>query len=135
MTLEGRIAVDVSFSDSTSSAGVQALKRLSLTSTDAYSSGKVAVLTGTVGTAAVTLTMNPTTYKDSSGAAVAFTVISRMAFKSSGPATVFDASTDANIPSDGNAVAVWSPQGNQGDDVQVQGVGGTCTYTLVIYGS
>lgn len=135
MTLEGRIAVDVSFSDSTSSAGVQALKRLSLTSTDAYSSGKVAVLTGTVGTAAVTLTMNPTTYKDSSGAAVAFTVISRMALKSSGPAALIDNATSANVPSDGNAVAVWSPLGNQGDDVQVQGVGGTCTYTLVIYGS
>jgi hypothetical protein len=135
MTLEGRIAVDVSFSDSTSSTGVQSLKRLSLTSTDAYSSGKVAVLTGTVGTAAVTLTMSPTTYKDSSGAAVSFTSISRMAFKSSGPAVVIDAATEASIPSDGNAVAVWSPTGNQGDSVEVRASIGTSTYTLVIYGS
>ncbi len=135
MTLEGRIAVDVSFSDSTSSTGVQSLKRLSLTSTDAYSSGKVAVLTGTVGTASVTLTMSPTTYKDSSGAAVSFTSISRMAFKSSGPASVIDAATESTIPSDGNAVAVWSPIGNNGDSVEVRANAGTSTYTLVIYGS
>ena len=135
MTLEGRIAVDVSFSDSTSASSVQSLKRLSLTSTDAYSTGKVAVLTGTAGTAAVTLTMNPTTYKDSSGAAVAFTSISRIAFKSSGPAIVVDNSTGNIVPSDGNAVSVWSPFGNTGDDVQVQTSSGTTTYTLVVYGS
>lgn len=135
MTIEGRIAIDASFSDSTSSSGVQSLKRISLTSTDSYSTGKVAVLTGTVGTAAVTLAMYPTTYKDSSGDAVSFTSIIRMAYKSSGPSFVSDNVSGAVVPSDQNAVAVWSPRGNLGDDVQVQAATGTSTYTLVIYGT
>ncbi len=41
MSIEGRIAVDVGFTDSASSDGVQAVKRLALTSTDSQTTGKV----------------------------------------------------------------------------------------------
>lgn len=135
MSIEGRIAIDVSFSDSTSASGVQSLKRIALTSTDSYSTGKVAVLTGTVGTAAVTLAVAPSVYRDASGAFVSFSTITRVAYKSSGATTLSDLSTDAVMKSDADAVAVTAMAGNQGDGLSIAAGSGTSTYTVVIYGT
>jgi hypothetical protein len=136
MSIEGRIAVDVGFSDSTSASGVQSLKRIALTSTDSYSSGKVAVISGTASTQAVTIPVNPSTFRNANGAIVSFTSsISRVAFKSSGPAAVSDPSSDTVVPCDGNSVSVFSLEGNQGEDLRVQATSGTVSYTIVIYGT
>ena len=136
MSIEGRIAVDVGFSDSTSASGVQSLKRIALTSTDSYSSGKVAVISGTANTQVATIPVNPSTFRDASGALVAITSsVSRVAIKSSGPASVSDASSGAIVPCDGNSVAVFSITGNSGDDLQIQSASGTVSYTIVIYGT
>lgn len=136
MSIEGRIAVDVGFSDSTTASGVQSLKRIALTSTDSYSSGKVAVLSGTASTQAITVPVNPTAFRDAGGSLVSFTSsISKVAFKSSGAASLIDYSTGAVVPCDGNSVSVFSLQGNQGDDLQIQASSGTVSYTIVIYGA
>lgn len=135
MSIEGRVAIDVSFSDSTSASGVQSLKRIALTSTESYSTGKVAVLTGTVGTAAVTLSVSPSVYRDASGAFVSFSSISRIAYKSSGVTTLSDPSTGTSINSDTDAVAVTVLYGNQGDNLSLAAGSGTSTYTVVIYGT
>lgn len=136
MSIEGRIAVDVGFSESTSASGVQSLKRIALTSTDSYSSGKVAVISGTASTQLATIPVNPSTFRDASGALVAFTSsVSRVAFKSSGPASVSDPSSGSVVPCDGNSVAVFSITGNSGDDLQIQSASGTVSYTIVIYGT
>lgn len=136
MSIEGRIAVDVGFSESTSASGVQSLKRITLTSTDSYSSGKVAVISGTASTQLATIPVNPSTFRDASGSLVAFTSsVSRVAFKSSGAASISDASTGAVVPCDGNSVSVFSLAGNQGDDLQIQSASGTVSYTIVIYGT
>ena len=52
MALNGTINVSMSFVDTASSTGVESEKKASLASADVYTSGKVAVVTGTVGTAA-----------------------------------------------------------------------------------
>lgn len=136
MSIEGRIAVDVGFSESTSASGVQSLKRIALTSTDSYSSGKVAVISGTASIQVTTIPVNPSTFRDASGSLVAFTSsVSRVAFKSSGPASVSDASSGSIVLCDGNSVSVFSLTGNGGDDLQIQSASGTISYTIVIYGT
>lgn len=136
MSIEGRIAVDVGFSESTSASGVQSLKRIALTSTDSYSSGKVAVISGTASTQVTTIPVNPSTFRDASGSLVAFTSsVSRVAFKSSGPASISDASSGSTVLCDGNSVSVFSLTGNGGDDLQIQSASGTVSYTIVIYGT
>jgi len=134
MSIEGRIAIDVSFSDSTSASGVQSLKRIALTSTEAYSTGKVAVLTGTVGTAAITLAVAPSVYRDASGAFVSFSTITRVAYKSSGFTSLVDLSTNTTINSDADAVSVTTLN-DTGDTLQLEAADGTSTYTIMIYGT
>jgi len=135
MSLEGRIAVDVSFSDSTSATGVQSLKRLAVNSTDAYSTGKVAVLTGTCGTAAVAVAVSPSVYKDSSGAAVSFSSVSRFAFAASADAVCSEAVGSAVAVTGGNRVALSDSRSGGTAGFNVSAYSGTASYTLVVYGA
>jgi hypothetical protein len=135
MSLEGRIAIDVSFSDSSAGSGVQSLKRLALTSTDAYSSGKVAILTGTCGTAAVAIAVAPSAYKDSSGAAVSFASVSRFAFASSAAAVCSEAAGSGVAITGGNRVALSDSRSGGTSGFNVSAYSGTASYTLVIYGA
>lgn len=135
MSLEGRIAIDVAFSDSTSSTGTQSLKRLVLTSTDAYTSGKVALLSGTCGTAAVAIAVAPSTYKDSSGAAVSFATVTRFAFAASAAAVCSESAGSGVAISGGSRVAVCDSRNGGTAGFNVSAYSGTASYSLVIYGT
>lgn len=135
MSLEGRIAIDVAFSDSTSSTGTQSLKRLVLTSTDAYTSGKVALVAGTCGTAAVAIAVAPSTYKDSSGAAVSFATVTRFAFAASAAAVCSEAAGAGVAISGGSRVAVCDSRNGGTAGFNVSAYSGTASYSLVIYGT
>lgn len=135
MSLEGRIAIDVAFSDSTSSTGTQSLKRLVLTSTDAYTSGKVALVSGTCGTAAVAIAVAPSTYKDSSGAAVSFATVTRFAFAASAAAVCSEAAGAGVAISGGSRVAVCDSRNGGTAGFNVSAYSGTASYSLVIYGT
>lgn len=135
MSLEGRIAVDVAFSDSATSTGTQSLKRLVVTSTDAYSSGKVALVSGTCGTAAVAIAVAPSTYKDSSGAAVSFASVSRFAFAASAAAVCSEAAGAGVAISGGNRLSVCDSRAGGTAGFNVSAYSGTASYTLVIYGA
>lgn len=135
MSLEGRIAIDVAFSDSAAGAGVQSLKRLALTSTDAYSSGKVALLSGTCGTAAVAIAVAPSAYKDSSGSAVSFASVSRFAFAASSAAVCSEAAGAGVAISGGSRVAICDSRSGGTAGFNVSAYSGTASYTLVIYGA
>lgn len=135
MTIEGRIAVDVGFSDSTAGTGSQSLKRLSLASTDAYATGKVAIVAGTCGTSAVAVAVAPSTYKDSSGAAVSFAAVSRFAFASSAAAVCSEAAGSGVAISGGSRVSVCDSRSGGTAGFNVSAYAGTASYTLVIYGS
>lgn len=136
MSIEGRIAIDVSFSDTTSDTGMQALKRLVLTSTDAYSSGKVALITGTCGTASVTVSLAPSTYKDASGEAVSFSTLTRLAFACSRPAYLNE-SPALRLYSDGGRVSVGDAYLTAASQESVVPLftSGTASYSLVILGT
>lgn len=135
MSIEGRMAVDVSFSDSASGTGMQSLKRLALTSTDAYSSGKVAIVAGTCGTAAVAVAVAPSSYKDADGSAVSFASVSRFAFAASAAAVCSEAAGAGVAITGGNRVAISDGRSGGTSGFNVSAYSGTASYTLVIYGA
>lgn len=135
MSLEGRIAIDVNFGDSSTATGVQSLKKVSLTSTDSYSSGKVAIVAGTCGTAAVAVAVAPSTYRDSSGSAVTFSTVTRFAFAASAAAVCSEASGAGLAISGGSRVSVCDSRSAGTAGFNVSAYSGTASYTLVIYGT
>ena len=136
MSIEGRIAVDVSFADSATSAGVQSLKKITLTDTTPYTSGKVAIVTGTAGTAGASISIPPA-YRNADGSLSTLVAPSRVAFSATGGNLV--RLSDANLlslQSKSGAVSVSDME--PADDslsIQVIGTAGTASYTLVLYGT
>jgi hypothetical protein len=136
MSIEGRIAIDVSFADSATSSGVQSLKKISLTDTTSYTTGKVAVLTGTCGTAGVSISIPPL-YRNADGSMSTLTLPTRVAFSATG--TNLARLSDVNLlrlQSKSGAVSVSDME--PADDnlsIEVVGTAGTASYTLVLYGT
>jgi hypothetical protein len=132
MSIEGRIAIDVNFADSSDATSVLSLKKISLIDTDSYATGKVALLTGTCGTDVVTLVNDGvTTYKDASGSAVTFSTVKRCAAQvASTNAIVYD-NTSQVICTPGVA-AVFEPSSKT---ITVNTFSGTASYTVVVYGT
>jgi len=132
MSIEGRIAVDVSFADKADGTSVQSLKKITLVDTDAYTTGKVALFTGTCGTDVVTLVNDGvTTYKDSSGAAVTFATVKRCAAQASGTNVIVYDNTSQVICTTG-VVALFEPSSKT---ITVNTFSGTASYTVVVYGT
>jgi len=135
MSIEGRIAIDVNFADSSDATGVQSLKKISLVDTSSYSSGKVAILTGTAGTTTAAISTAPTVYNDASGAAVSFSTIQRVAFAAT-PAASID--TAQRVSGGDNVISSRNGQVTIVDVPAVTRVyttAGTASYTLVLYGT
>ena len=136
MSIEGRIAVDAAFSDTSTGTGVQSLKRLSLVSTDTYTTGKVAVISGTCGTAYVTVDVAPSTYNDADGSAVSFATVTRFAFAASAAAVCAEGGAGWSVAvSSGGRVSVSDARGGGTSGFQVYAFDGTASYTLVILGT
>lgn len=141
MSIEGRIAIDVSFADSEEGTSVQSLKKITLVDTTAYTSGKVALVAGTTGTAETTIQIAPSQYVDASGAAVSIATVGRFVFACSRAATVKFQNGPviaAIAGSDGNRATVAElVLGAQSPTVSVVPyfTAGTATYTLVVYGT
>ena len=135
-SIEGRIAVDVGFSDKSDETNVQSLKRLAIASATSYTSGKVAIVNGTCSTAVVSIAVSPTTYKDASGAAVSFSSVTRIAFAAS-PAAVVQHSDISGLSyslgSRGGRLSV--NEAVHTGTLDVRTTAGTAAYTLVIYGT
>lgn len=134
MALNGRVSVDVVFQDT---VGTASLKVVSLQESDEYKTGKVAIVTGTCGTAGASIYWQPMSpeYKDASGSNVSFTAVSRVMFQCSRACTATDPDGQANcVRSSGNvSVSDWQPEGYN-IDINPQFTSGTASYTLVLYG-
>jgi hypothetical protein len=140
MSIEGRIAIDIGFTDTHTTEGVQNVQRIALTATDSYTSGKVAVLAGTVTTAGTTFG-SATGYRDASGNTVTFTQIQRVAFKASQDSTVSDDAGFAKIRCRTGLVGIGEISIGAGESLTlartspVTWTAGTASYTLVLYGT
>jgi hypothetical protein len=136
MAVNGRINVDVLFHDT---EGTTSLKVVSLEGSTEYTTGKVAIVTGTVGTTQVSVNTTPTTYRDASGAFISFSNISRVAFSASGSQLVEVLSNDSGsslAASMSSMVAVASCNVLGSLDIQFPtATAGTASFTLVMYGS
>ena len=139
MTIEGRIAIDATFNDMDSSGIAQASKTISLTSSTPYTTGKVAVVSGTTGTAQVFLNLYSTQYRDASGNLVTFasTAVSRIAFAFQGAAGQSRALLDNNgslgLISRDNEVACASVLSEL--TAVIEPAANTGTYTVILYGT
>jgi hypothetical protein len=139
MSIEGRIAIDATFNDMDSSGIAHASKTISLTSSTPYTTGKVAVVSGTIGTAQVFLNLYSTQYRDASGNLVTFasTAISRIAFAFQGAAGQSRALLDNNgtlgLISRDNEVACASVLSELTGVIEP--AANTGTYTVVLYGT
>lgn len=134
MAIDGRINVDVLFHDTD---GTTSLKVVSLEDSTAYTNGKVAIVTGTVGTATLSVDLVNSSYRNAAGSLVEFSDVSRIALAATGGTVQLvdsDAGNDACLRSSGGRVALtdW-PSGAGAADLVADG--GTASYTLVIYGT
>ena len=140
--VKGRIAVDVQFTDSTTTEGVQSLKTLTLQDATEYTSGKVAIVSGTFGAATVSIPRTAVPYLNSLGNQVSMSEWTRVAFSSTEPAGVFFSTSFPAVAgprSSGSQVALSTiPVAYTASSVisiVADFTAGTGSYTLVIYGS
>jgi hypothetical protein len=134
MAIDGRINVDILFHDTD---GTASLKVVSLEDSTAYTSGKVAIVTGTAGTAAVAISIQPSAYKDASGNLVSFNSVERVVFVSSRTCLVEEIDTQSEVARSLGRVSVGDcePSSQQNFNIAPQYSAGTASYTLVLYGT
>lgn len=137
MSVSGRIAIDVEFIDRTSTAAGSSLNTIALRDATEYASGKVAIVTGTMGVGGASINWaSGLTYRDAAGQAVQFSNVSRLAFQCSRDCAASDEDNSYNrARSNGNAaVCDWRPEGAV---ISLEPVftSGTASYTLVLYGT
>jgi hypothetical protein len=139
MSVRGTISVDVAFTDSTTVGGAQSLKTITLRDATEYTTGKVAIVTGTVGTAAVTLydaggSGLANLYKNASGDAVGAINVQRIALQASSLVTVNDSDLSLfKLVSNNNLISACSASGSSVGEIFANS--GTASYTVVIYGT
>ena len=133
MSIEGRINVDVLFHDKD---GTASLKVVSLQDSFAASSGKVAVVSGTCGTAAVTIQVAPSSYRDASGSLVSFSAITKTIVEAGANPLII---TNPSIIVSAGSVAVVPAEIADFDDSgqlpTVASASDTSSYTMIFYGT
>lgn len=138
--ISGVASYRLSYTDSTAVDAKSISHQISLAEEVRTSSGKVAVISGTVGTSAISVTLEPTTYVNSSNEFVAFSGSSpptRLALQASGPALVQLNDADLSVISifsRNNVIAttVWGGGSTVESGLVVSASGGTNTYTIFI---
>lgn len=133
MSIDGRINIDALFHDKD---GTASLKVLSLESSNAYTSGKVALITGTAGTAQTTITVSGV-YRDASGQLVDITP-QRLAFSWDGiNSRLLEGKDDTStvnllVRSRRGETSVVTSVGSTSFVLRSSG-GNTGTYTILMY--
>jgi hypothetical protein len=132
MSIEGRINVDVLFHDKD---GTASLKVLSLQDSQQYSGNKVAIVSGTCGTARVTLNLLPTAYANASGQSVSIPSVARVAFRagSVNGAYVY-AQNGAVITHSREGRVSVAEHGAEDDFFEIASLSGSTSWTIVLYG-
>ena len=134
MALSGTINVSMSFLDSASSTGVEAEKKVSLSHAEVHSTGKVAIVTGTVGTVVQTIDLTDLPYRDAAGNLVTISEVDHAGFRSDNEAYVHFVDIDVRLHSVDNYLAT-SCIHNTDDTIQVFTTAATATYSLLMVGT
>lgn len=134
MAVSGTINVNMSFLDSAAATGVDAEKKVSLSHAEVHSGGKVAIVTGTVGTAVQTIDLSSLPYRDAAGNLVSITEVDHAGFRSDNEAYVHFVDVDVRLHSTDNYLAT-SCIHNTDDTIQVFTTAATATYSLLMVGT
>lgn len=135
MSIRGTIGINAKFFDRSELSGVSSMKALSLHDVGEYTDGKVAIVSGTVGTATATISVSPSTYRDAGGSLVSFAAISRVAIQAD-RRVILKNSADLAVISSDTLASVSDAQDDAGPLRLFPGyTSGSATYTLVIYGT
>lgn len=137
MSVEGRISVDVLFHDRD---GTNAVNVVSLSKSDGYSSGKVAIVTGVCGTTPTYLSTEPTSYRGPDGQYVSFSTVDRIAFSSEYACRLNNEEEHGETLVTRNWAVSVTDISTYSNSLNVQKLSGfnepsTSSYTLVIYGT
>ena len=131
MSIEGRIAIDIGFTDMHTTEGVQNVQRIALSQTDAFTAGKVAVLSGTLGTSVILFYTDATGFIAANGQAVSFGACTRLYGEFSRPCSVqLDDATALN-----QTVFLVNTAGEHDIAVTPSYTSGTASYTIFMYGT
>lgn len=149
MSVTGVVAVDVSFADSTSVSEASSVKTVTLRNAYEYTAttGRVAVLSGTAGTAVTSLGLQQNTqYRDASGETVTLNAVSRIVYTWDGGSNTAQRSLaiyeDSLVP--GQEIALLRsyqsvPAITQGNNFLVTPVLRSCpvtgSYQIILYSS
>ena len=130
MSIDGRINVDVLFHDKD---GTASLKVVGLKDSDAYTNGRVAIMSGTCNTTGVTLSFGPSTYRNASGALVNVAPggNGRIAFLATGNGGVLTQANGSIYLSSANHACVSNI--DEQESVSVFAVNGTTSYRVVVW--
>ena len=134
MAVSGTINVSLSFLDSSSSTGVEAEKKVSLSSAHTYTTGVVAIVTGTVGTAVQAIDLSSLGYRNAAGELVTISEIDHAGFRSDNEAYVHFIDVDVRLHSTDNYLAT-SCIHNTDDTIQGFTTAATATYSLLMVGT
>ena len=133
MSIDGRFTIDVLFHDTDGSAS---LKVLALDSSDAHVAGKVALVTGTVGTSAQSITRSTPGYTAADGTVVSFATIGRVAMKAT-PHVELSTAGGRTYFASGGRVGVYELSGSEQVTAafSIRTTAGTASYSILLCGS
>jgi hypothetical protein len=135
MSVEGRISVDVLFHDKD---GTNAVNVLPLATSNGYTGGKVAMVSGTVNTAGATFYPGAIgfSYRDAAGNNVVFDAINIVSVVGSdviAEGVTSEQSTSFYLYSSGEVAFTRVPY--EVNTISVRAANSTSTYTLIVYGT
>ena len=140
MSINGRISIDAIFHDTDGTASISVV---SLQDSREYTTGKVAIVSGTVGTTEVIFRTSATggaasTYRDASGALVSCLSFSKVVIKATSankPLFLRDEGPEYSISVPAEEVLVYPCEVVPDRGVAVRSVSGTASYTIILIGS
>lgn len=132
---KGTIAIDVQFVERAAGVGVSAIKTIALQDIGEHLTGKVAIVSGTCGTAVTQIGVSPSTYKNVDGDAVSFATIERVAF-SADRRIALKNQASMSLISGSTLASISDAQGDTGPlELHPEYTSGTASYVIVIYGT
>jgi len=134
MAVSGTVNVSASFVDTDESTGVVSEKKVARASANTASGGKVAIVTGTCGTASVSVDLSSLGYRDAAGEEVSLSLVSRVAFQATPGAIMAFSPSAESVKSLSNQVSIMSVQ-NTDQTINVNATAGTSSYSMLLYGS
>ena len=135
-TATGSITVGVEFRDSTSVSGVQSVNVVSMRDAAELTGGFVAVVSGTVGAAFISLPLRPTTYRNAAGNLVSLNNVTALALRGTAGLNASElGAARITVRTTGTRAAVGYASGSGATNIFLAANTGTAAYTCVMYGT